>query len=96
MSRIYINEEPAPVELKCVISIFDTGPQAGHHVRVMHRVQPEEGAEGGAHQPPQDGLRQGPTAGAGDRATHTEPDLPAVLQPRHRQQQQQQHQQTSG
>lgn len=42
------------------------GSQARHHVRVMHRVQPEEGLEGRAHQPSQDGLRQGVAAGAGD------------------------------
>lgn len=39
-----------------------------HHVRELHGIQPEEGTQGGAHEPPEGRLREGATAGAGDRA----------------------------
>ncbi|XP_054142630.1 transcriptional repressor p66-alpha isoform X3 [Melozone crissalis] len=53
------------------------GEERHHHVRDLHGLQPEEGPEGRAHEPAQGRLRQGPAAGAGDRAEDPAANGPA-------------------
>ena len=44
---------------------LEAGEEWEDPLRAVHDLQPEEGSEGGAHEPSEKRLRQGPAAGAG-------------------------------
>lgn len=57
------------------------GQGRARHLRAVRHEQREEGAQGRAHEPPEDGLREGTAAGAGDRTeARAERRVPDVVE----------------